>query len=506
MARVRLEAEQHSLRALTEASNVAHAPEQPAADPQRRVRAILRFTGACLVAYAATLAALGTWFAQGADSETVRYWLVATSMFAGVAFLSGFGVVWRIHAKFGASPSMVTIFAAGLLMRLIVLTSPAFLEDDYHRYLWDGAVAAHGLNPYACAPAAVLAGDVPGGAAGETLAQLAATGRDTLTQVNHPDLRTIYGPAAELAFAIAYWIQPWSMFAWRGVLLIFDVAAVALIIVALRRMQAPAWWCAWYWWNPLLFREIISSGHMDALLFPLIVAAMLLATRARYLSGAALLALATAVKVWPVVLLPLLLRPLFGDWRRLLAALAAFAGVSAAFWWPVLLTPADDTSGFVAYAQTWRNNEAIFRSIIWIYEQIAGASAEEPFRAHAWARVTVGVLMVILMVVVVRRPATTDRAWFGGALALTAGVFLLSPSQFPWYATWMLPLLAIRPRPSLLLYTALLPLYYLHYEHVWVVWVEHLPVFALLIAESLRSVHRDAEVVADSAASDQPQP
>jgi len=71
----------------------------------------------------------------------------------------------------------------------------------------------------------------------------------------------------------------------------------------------------------------------------------------------------------------------------------------------------------------------------------------------------------------------------------------LSPTQFPWYAIWMLPLLALRPRLSLLLLMVLLSLYHLRYYFDardtvavfdnWLVWGEYVPVWALLVWEGV---------------------
>lgn len=50
--------------------------------------------------------------------------------------------------------------------------------------------------------------------------------------------------------------------------------------------------------------EVSSTAHVEMILLPLIVVAMWLAVRWRDLAGAIVLALATAVKPWPVLLLP----------------------------------------------------------------------------------------------------------------------------------------------------------------------------------------------------------
>ena len=55
-----------------------------------------------------------------------------------------------------------------------------------------------------------------------------------------------------------------------------------------------------------------------------------------------------------------------------------------------------------------------------------------------------------------RRSWSDPRTLITRATWIVAALFLLSPTQFPWYYLWLLPLLALRPIWPLLLYTALL--------------------------------------------------
>ena len=81
----------------------------------------------------------------------------------------------------------------------------------------------------------------------------------------------------------------------------------------------------------------------------------------------------------------------------------------------------------------------------------------------------------------------TTVAW----LLVVSGLYLLSPTQFPWYFTWLVPFLAIRAWPAIELYTITLPLYYFQHalrpgEARWwfdniIIWVEHLPVFLAIV-------------------------
>jgi rSAM/selenodomain-associated transferase 1 len=105
-------------------------------------------------------------------------------------------------------------------------------------------------------------------------------------------------------------------------------------------------------------------------------------------------------------------------------------------------------------------------------------------------------LLLAWVAMVVRRENHDPVMLFGRVLAVVAALFLLSPTQFPWYYVWLLPWIALVPRRSLLLLTALLPFYYFwHYltprgleqffDH-GVVWLEYAPVWILLVGEWLR--------------------
>ncbi|MEJ2071376.1 MAG: hypothetical protein P8X58_13395 [Syntrophobacterales bacterium] len=95
----------------------------------------------------------------------------------------------------------------------------------------------------------------------------------------------------------------------------------------------------------------------------------------------------------------------------------------------------------------------------------------------------------------VRPPLEDGSDFCERALLLLAALFLLSPTQFPWYYVMIIPFVTLRPRWSLLLLTALLPLYYLRYfflargQEAWfdygLVWLEYVPVWLLLIKEGL---------------------
>jgi len=383
------------------------------------------------------------------------------------------------------------IIAAGLAARLVLFASTPMLEDDYQRYLWDGAVTAHGANPFSVSPLTAR------GFRPETeLGRLAVAAGPVVGRINHPDLKTVYPSVAQAAFALAHLIRPWSLTAWRALILVCDLATLALILALLRGTGRSPLWSALYWWNPLVLKELFNSAHMDALVLPFVLLALLLAMRGRHIVAGASLALAVGAKIWPVLLLPLLLRPLAAKPRRLAVALLVFGALLALLAMPVLLGGLDGDSGFAAYAARWQTSSAHFPALQSLYVLLLGwldvHDAPVGFLARMTIALTLGGLACALGV---KRIAGADNL-IGRASLVVAALVLLSPAQFPWYAVWFAPFLAFRPWAGFLVLTATAPLYYMSFYLtaagepeifqryvVWLIWV---PVWAALAIEAIR--------------------
>lgn len=161
----------------------------------------------------------------------------------------------------GIDWSPLTIILAAIAFRLMFLFRLPELSDDIFRYLWDGLTILHGNNPYAFAPSDVK--------------HLAAEFTALLGHVNHPQLITIYPPAAQILFAIGTFLG--GMLGIKAVLVVADIAACAVILRILSRMKMRLSRAVLYAWHPLPILEIAGSGHIDAAgIFLLMMTFMLL--------------------------------------------------------------------------------------------------------------------------------------------------------------------------------------------------------------------------------------
>jgi alpha-1,6-mannosyltransferase len=452
-------------------------------------------SGLLVAAFGVGLALISSRFGYAYDvAEMPVAWLAAALVSAGVTYALFLPrlVLSSLTGDAQATRSItVLIVGAGLAARLALFASEPILEDDYQRYLWDGAVTAHGHNPYAISPKdAVDAGDH------DALGRLARSAATLIGRINHADLRTVYPPVAQGAFALAHLLKPWSLFAWRTVLLVSDLATLALILLLLRECGRSPLWSALYWWHPVVIKELFNSAHMDAIVLPLALAALWFVAKRRYLGAVTALAFAAGAKVWPALLLPLVVRPLLPDWRKLLPALIVFAGMMALWATPILLAGFDAHSGFAAYLSSWQTNSAHFPALesgICAALDLAGWANAAP---GVFARVAIAILLGGFALAVSVKPIRGSADLVGRASILVACLVLLTPAQYPWYSVWFAPFLAFKPWQGFLVLAATIPLYYTFFHFsareqpeifneivVWIIWV---PVWVTLALEAMR--------------------
>ena len=144
-----------------------------------------------------------------------------------------------------------------------MISSTPILEVDFNRYLWDGAVTANGLNPYKYSPYEIQNTEKTPGEIPQDYLELARESNGILGKINHSDLKTVYPPVTQIAFALAHMISPWDIIAWRFILLAVDVITLFLLFKIFRQLNLSVFWLIIYWWNPLLIKEIFNSFRKE---------------------------------------------------------------------------------------------------------------------------------------------------------------------------------------------------------------------------------------------------
>jgi alpha-1,6-mannosyltransferase len=333
-------------------------------------------------------------------------------------------------------PSHFIVFGLALsaLWHLQFLRMPPGSDDDIHRYVWDGRVQRLGYNPYLVVPS------------DPALNSLHTSETRTL---NHPDVPSPYPAGAELFFRAVTAINE-STFALKVAFVLCDFAIVLVLFDILRRCQEAPHWVLAYAWHPLLATDVAGSGHID------IVGAMLLlvsfaALGRRWRAVAAVtFGLAVAVKLLPIVLLPLY-------WKRVGIRDAILAIIVVGLLYlPFLNGNWIPIGSLGTYVQTFRFNDPVFATL----ERVAAP------QVVAGLAVFVGFAVAIWMRVRTQASSADAFAW------PIAGSLLFAPVVYPWYLLWLLPFLrSISALPLIVWTLSIIPTYVVWYlrslGHPW---------------------------------------
>ncbi len=409
----------------------------------------------------------------------------------------------------GFGSGFVSLFLLGLLSRLIFIGSEPILEDDIFRYFWDGALLANGFNSFANPPSTFVDPDALGTFQME-LQILAKSGAATLAQVNYPDLTTVYPPIAQLWFAISYWMTPWSFEAWRGLLLLSELVGLFFICLTLTKLNKSPLWALIYWWNPMVILQFSNGLHVDAVLTMFLFIAIYLFWIDRPVLACFPLLAAVGVKLWPIILLPFFLKFL---WQKKImffgTAFAVTLGACLLASPLLLFQNADGSNGLETYSKLWQMNDGVYSLIHSLSWFITSGFVEEPVGAWRLAHGVARLLIVIVLITFIAyrffHAPTEKNSLLSSMFWVTTLLFLLGPTVFPWYYPWALVFLVFMPRPSILVLTETLSLYYLRFYFAYwgqeviydsyLVWVQFIPVLVLFAIEQKRPLFKDLSAV-----------
>ncbi|MEO1151199.1 MAG: glycosyltransferase 87 family protein [Pseudomonadota bacterium] len=458
---------------------------------QNRFHCDLLLLVATLVTFIGAIALVSPFVAYNiAPDRTATGVFIALALGASVTFAA---ISWRIYGitrEQDRTPAalLTTILVVGLVLRLGQLGTVPIFEDDWFRYLWEGALTTENISPYTTRPADGFSEDLFGNPRAPSTREDINALRDLSAQydqyaynVAYPYLSTIYPVGAQAAFAAASKIAPMSLFAWRSVLIGADLVAVALLLLLLRRVGRSGLWSGLYWLNPLVIITGFNGAHMDILLTaPMVLTFLFVRAHRPFFAGLGL-GLCAAIKVWPLLLAPLVLRGVIkgpltvqtvkseitSTIARFLIGLIILAGPCL---WPLftaaVLEASTGASGLAAYTASWQKNALLFP----LLEGALHGAVETlgfPCNGDHIARALVaGIVSVTAIGLAITARAQDTMATVRASLVVIMMLIFLAPAGYPWYAIWALVLLPFVPHPALVVLSATFFFYYARFAFV----------------------------------------
>ncbi len=340
------------------------------------------------------------------------------------------------------------IIALSVPMFVATYLADPYLSSDIYRYVWDGMVQHHFINPYRY---------VPGNPA---LAWLRAPNQEIFDNINRRDYApTIYPPVAQMFYWLAAYFAP-SVAAMKLMMLGFLALTAWVLALILRRLGRSTSDLLILLWCPLLVWEIGCAGHVDAIVCGLVSLALLFRLRRQPAWCGLFLGMAVMTKFYPLLLLPALYQR--RDWKMPAAVVgvcvAGYALYSSVGW------------RVLGFMQGYTKEEGIdsgSRFFLLDYlHSLPGLAALPKGAFTAFSAMVLGLLVLWAW-----RYATNEQGdGFSGAVSrdgdpmpvpafakaaamLAFALMLLFSPHYAWYNVWLVPFMVLLPYLPLLGYT-----------------------------------------------------
>ena len=269
---------------------------------------------------------------------------------------------------------------------------------DAHRYLWEGRVQLAGFNPYVNPP------NDP---------QLAPLRDRDWENINHPGYTAIYGPVAQMEFALAAAVIP-SIYTIKVLHIVWDCLIVMVLGSCLQRQGHRPHGAMVYGLCPLILSAFAIEGHVDSLMVLFLALTLWASIAGRMNVAGVMLGLAIGTKMIPLVLLPWLM--LRHRWA---------AGLSLLVLAVCHLPYADAGLGLFTSLARFGSGGSFF--------SLLGTFQVTQFET-AMAHVMVAATLIVMVLVLAWR-----RRGFGACAEATLGLTLvMMPIVHYWYLSWVL--------------------------------------------------------------------
>ncbi|GHO75992.1 hypothetical protein KSD_37630 [Ktedonobacter sp. SOSP1-85] len=313
---------------------------------------------------------------------------------------------------------LCAILLSGLLMRALFLPLEPNLSRDSWRYLWDARVTLLGYSPYVYAPFDPHFAHI----------------RDFIfANSRFRTAPSIYPPVAQGIYLLSYLLAPSNLPFLKGIFVLMDLVSCGGIAYLLARRGGDWSRCILYAWCPLPIIEFALQGHVDASTVMFCVLAVVCAQgnwRGSRVATGLFIALATLTKIYPILLLLVLMRR--RDWAMLLTCVLTIFLAYV----PYLILGHGQVLGFFStYASEQQPNAGPVYLILAKLQTLIPNLLAAKLLFYASELVVMGGVALGVLWMRWRKRISVEAS----VLVLYGAVFAASSHIFPWYVPTLLP-------------------------------------------------------------------
>ena len=386
------------------------------------------------------------------------------------------------------------LLVAGILFRLVFLIAVPNLSQDFYRFIWDGELINHGINPYLFSPNELIENskiDVTLSAVEVPNSNSLHEGMGSLSARHFSN----YPPVNQFIFAISSFLGFGSVLGSIIWLRLIIIAAELGILYfgrkLLRNLNLSPHLIFWYFINPLVIIELTGNLHFEGVMLFFFVWAMYLISSGSYIKATPIYAASIMVKLVPLLFLPLFLRHL-----RLKKSVIFYSLVGLSCL--VFFLPFHSPQLLENYSQTiglWFSNFEFNAGIYNLVKQVALSY----FDAKPWILIkeygtfvkVITILLILALTFLRKHKKSTEL--FSSMLIVLTVYYLLSSTVHPWYLTFLLGLGLFTNYRFTILWTAMVILSYFAYsqtdfkENLWLISLEYIAIIGFLGYEILKN-------------------
>ncbi len=356
----------------------------------------------------------------------VGYYLLnyqtARENFTPVFFLFAllFAVYYILCRNYSANYFKYLLFA-GLLFRILLLFSVPNLSDDVYRFIWDGRLAANGINPFSHLPIEIM-----------QMPPVTGVTKELYVQLNSPHYYTVYPPVLQSVFWLAAKLFPINVFATivflKCLIFLVELITFFLILQLLKKLSLPKHLSLLYILNPLVITELTGNVHFEGVMIFFVLLSFLLLLKSNWQGSAIFLGLGVATKFIPVLFLPLIVNRL--GWKKGLIY-SIIAGLTTLILFALLfdITTIQHLIASVdLFIRRFEFNASVYYVVRWIGTLIKG------YNIIAIAGPVLYLLATgIILLFSFRNKKNSNQAFFVKALFIITTWYLFSTTVHPWY-------------------------------------------------------------------------
>lgn len=374
------------------------------------------------------------------------------------------------------------LLIAGILFRLVFLFAEPNLSQDYFRFIWDGQLVSHFLNPYVQVPNTLIEQS-------DLVIANAIELHDGMGDLSASHFSN-YPPLNQLIFALAALLGGKSILGSIVVMRLLIIGADLGILYfgrkLLKNINKSPHLIFWYFLNPLVLIELTGNLHFEGVMLFFFVWALYLLSVHKWQWAAVVYACSISIKLVPLMFLPLFLKHF--NFRKSILFYVVVGATSL-----LLLAPFYSAEFIANYSKTiglWFSNFQFNAGIYSAVKEVAIQFDAKPWELiKTYGRITPILTIIAVLLLTFLRKNQRLPILISSMLWVLTLYYFMSATVHPWYVIFLVVLALFTEYRFPIMWSAVIILSYFAYsvtdfkENGWLLAFEYISVYTFIIYE-----------------------